>query len=107
MQLFGQTKLAKVDFGVENRSIYSISFLNKAYEGSEWVTHWRKAESAYKDRFNKQFPTFQFSAFSGKPIQISVYRSLNGVRWSMGHPFGRHFAFAVLHKLKSGQLCSY
>ena len=31
--------------------------------------------------FSLQLTTFQISAPGGKPMQISVYRSQNGVRW--------------------------
>ena len=35
--------------------------------------------------------TFQISTPGGRPMQISVYRSQNGVRWGRKHPIGRHF----------------
>ena len=40
---------------------------------------------------NRELTTFQVNASSGKHMQISVYRSQNGVERGMGHPFGRHF----------------
>ena len=41
--------------------------------------------------WNNNWPLSQFSASSGKPMQISVYRSQNSVRRGMRHPFGSLF----------------
>ena len=39
--------------------------------------------------------TFQISAPAGRPMQISVYRSQNGVWWCRKHPIGRHFVSCI------------